>query len=149
MKQGTIKILTDTNESFGGKSKFKIETVDGVKGLIWFSKQKPEWGLKVGDTIQYKLFKDDTTYRFLPKFADWQKLNKPMYNNYNKVNNQENDNSQEYVNPQEIKDNNIFYQSARNCVSQIYSGHGDNVDINKIVELTEYLYNKHKNFFNK
>ena len=113
---------------------WEIETTQHT-GLYYTSKMS----FNVGDEIEYGYIQQKNKAWKLDGIKKT-----AMFDNYSK-----NSNNQQYVNPQEIKDNNIFYQSARNCVSQIYSGHGDNVDINKIVELTEHLYNKHKNFFNK
>jgi hypothetical protein len=110
---------------------WEIETTQHT-GLYYTSKMS----FNVGDEIEYgyiqqknKAWKLEDPKR-LGVFA-YKKETKPAYQD-----------------AQEIKDNNIFYQSARNSVAQIYSGHGDNVDIEKIVKLTEYLYNKHKEFFN-
>ena len=133
-----IEYISDWHKN-GHWFKYNVEFKHG--NFFVYRKDTPleKLNFKVGDDISFDEIKDSNGD---PCIKNIQVIKTPMFNKYNKTGN-----VQQYVNPQQIKDNNIYYQSARNCVAQIYSGHGDKVDIEKFINLTEYLYNKHKEFF--
>tara|TARA_R100000697_G_scaffold111402_1_gene128336 strand:- start:4 stop:414 length:411 start_codon:yes stop_codon:yes gene_type:complete len=129
-----IKRITKLQKPpFGdGMYTWEIETTQHI-GLYYTSKMS----YNVGDEIEYGYIEQKNKAWKLDGIKKT-----AMFNNYSK-----HSNNQEYVNPQEIKDNNIFFQSARRDF--VLMNQGKNLSVQEINDGGFELYKKHKQIKNQ
>ena len=129
-----IKRITKLQKPpFGdGMYTWEIETTQHI-GLYYTSKMSYD----VGDEIEYGYIEQKNKAWKLDGIKKT-----AMFNNYSK-----NSNNQEYANSQEIKDNNIFFQSARRDF--VLMNQGRNLSVQEINDGAFELYKKHKQIKNQ
>ena len=129
-----IKRITKLQKPpFGdGMYTWEIEPTQHI-GLYYTSKMS----YNVGDEIEYGYIEQKNKAWKLDSIKKT-----AMYSNFTK------DQNVNYQNTNDSRQQSIEYQSARNVVSQLYSGLGHQISLDEIAQKTIYLYNKQQEFFN-
>tara|TARA_Y100000114_G_scaffold69848_1_gene63958 strand:- start:682 stop:1122 length:441 start_codon:yes stop_codon:yes gene_type:complete len=144
MKQAKIETIQKTGKTYEydnekGKIKYMLYNIklsifpDMVNYSYPIDK---ELSFKENDKIEF-LYNEEKN-----KIFKVQKVKQAMYGNFTK------EEKVNYQNTEITKQRSIEYQSARNVISQLYSGFGHKISLDEIAEKTVYLYNKQQEFFN-
>ena len=140
----------------------KIETIQKTGKTYEYTNEKGKikyilYNIKISiypDMVNYSYpidkelsFKENDTIEFLydeskNKIFKVQKVKQAMYSNFTK------EEKVNYQNTNDSRQQSIEYQSARNVISHLYSGLGNQITLDEIAEKTIYLYNKQQEFFN-